>query len=339
MVRYLKQEEKILSRPLWEEAFTEDSAPFMDFYYGDKVLENRILVREEDGQIDAMAQLNPYRMQVRDREWRIDYIVGVATRADRRHRGYMRGILLDMMRDMYREGMPFCFLMPADRRIYEPFQFTYIFDQPQWEVKREAELTRTPYQESGAAAGELARFADRWLRERFDVFCIRDEDYMKMFLKEIESEAGTLELLRHRGELVGLRSEWGLAQRELRELLCQEEFLEETGEPKPAIMARIVNLKEFLSVISLREECQSQQISVLIEVEDPIIRENQGKFLWHLDKSGSWIEPAAESGGTPFSITVEALTGWLFGYDCPEDGPEWIRLIRPLQGIFIDEIV
>lgn len=339
MVRYLEQEEKIRSRELWEEAFSEDSVPFVDFYYGDKALNNRILVREEDGHIDAMAQQNPYRMQVRNREWKIDYIVGVATRADRRHRGYMREILLCMLRDMYREGMPFCFLMPADRRIYEPFQFTYIFDQPQWSVKDRAGLTEASCREDGENLKEAADFADRWLRERFEVFCIRDEAYMDMFLKEIESEAGTLKLLRQQGELVGIQSEWGLDKRVPRELLCQEAYLEETGEPKPAIMARIVNLKEFLSVISLREECRSRQMSVLIEVEDPIIGENQGRFIWHLDKSGSRIEPAKENCGKPFTITVERLTGWLFGYERPEEGPDWIHLIRPLQGIFIDEIV
>lgn len=339
MIRYLEQNEKKRSRELWEEAFPEDSAAFVDFYYGDKALKNRILAREEDGRIEAMAQRNPYRLQVKNRIRESDYIVGVATRADRRHRGYMRELLLHMLQDMYLEGKPFCFLMPADRRIYEPFQFTYIFDQPQWDVKEEAGLTRVPYRESGLSEEEMAAFINHWLKERFEVFCFRDRAYIDMFLKELESEAGTLELLYHQEELVGIRSEWGFGKRVLREILCQEQFLEVTGNPRPAIMARIVNLKEFLSAVSLTEESGKQQMSVLIEVEDPVIRENQGRFLWRLDKSGSRIEPAGETKGEPFTISIEGLTGWLFGYDRPENGPEWAPLIRPLQGIYIDEIV
>lgn len=33
----------------------------------------------------------------------------------------MRSLLKQAFLDMYQEDMPFCFLMPADRRIYEPF--------------------------------------------------------------------------------------------------------------------------------------------------------------------------------------------------------------------------
>ena len=71
--------------------------------------------------IESMIQLNPYAIQAGPLVWKADYLVGVATRKNRRHRGYMRQLLVRMMGDMRREGMPFCFLMPAAEAIYRPF--------------------------------------------------------------------------------------------------------------------------------------------------------------------------------------------------------------------------
>ena len=48
-MRYLKQEEKKRCRKLWEEAFPEDSQAFDDYYFAEKLKDNRILAEEEDG--------------------------------------------------------------------------------------------------------------------------------------------------------------------------------------------------------------------------------------------------------------------------------------------------
>ena len=41
MIRYLTEEERRLSRDLWEEAFPEDSRSFDDYYFSEKIKENR----------------------------------------------------------------------------------------------------------------------------------------------------------------------------------------------------------------------------------------------------------------------------------------------------------
>lgn len=134
-VRYLSQEEKERSRSLWEECFPEDSARFLDYYYREKCRDNRILVLEEEpgGRILSMVHQNPYLVRMPGGEYSLDYLVGVATAADRRHRGYMRTLLKAVMQEENRRRMPFSFLMPANPRIYEPFDFVYVFDQPCWQ--------------------------------------------------------------------------------------------------------------------------------------------------------------------------------------------------------------
>ena len=91
-----------------------------------------------------MVQMNPYLLQAGGRRWRVDYLVGVATRKEKRHQGYMRRLLERMMADLREEQMPFCYLMPAAEAIYRPFGFTYIFRQPEWELVNEDGLTRRP---------------------------------------------------------------------------------------------------------------------------------------------------------------------------------------------------
>ena len=49
MIRYLNGDEKGASRDLWEEAFPEDSRSFDDYYFLEKMKDNRILVLEEGG--------------------------------------------------------------------------------------------------------------------------------------------------------------------------------------------------------------------------------------------------------------------------------------------------
>ena len=101
VIRYLEDGEKGKSRSLWEEAFPEDSREFDDYYFKEKTRDNRILVKEEDGRILSMIHLNPYLVKIKDQICPLDYIVGVATRKDRRHEGHMKSLLEQMMKDMY----------------------------------------------------------------------------------------------------------------------------------------------------------------------------------------------------------------------------------------------
>ncbi|MGC4017939.1 MAG: GNAT family N-acetyltransferase [Muricomes sp.] len=74
---------------LWEKVFAEDSKKFLDYYYFMKTRDNQIYVIEEDEAIRSMLHLNPYMLQVEEKEFRCHYIVAVATESEYRKRGYM----------------------------------------------------------------------------------------------------------------------------------------------------------------------------------------------------------------------------------------------------------
>lgn len=64
-VRYLKDDERIRSRELYEEVFVEDADGFSELYYKIKARDNRILVAENDGAIVSMLHRNPYTFRFR----------------------------------------------------------------------------------------------------------------------------------------------------------------------------------------------------------------------------------------------------------------------------------
>ena len=78
-IRKLDQSEPGKTRSLWEQVFSEDSQEFVDYYYYIKTKDNTIYVIEEDDEIRAMLQLNPYQVKLQESVVPSDYIVGVAT--------------------------------------------------------------------------------------------------------------------------------------------------------------------------------------------------------------------------------------------------------------------
>ena len=171
-VRILRtQEEKNRTRALYEAVFPEDSRAFLDYYYEDRCRDNSIVVKECGGEILSMAHLNPFRMRVFGREVPAVYIYAVATREDCRHRGYMREVLGEAFSLMREDHIPFCFLIPVEEEIYLPFGFRKI-------AKLREEGTLLP--ETELAAG-------------YDIYCIRDADYIRRREREKlleEQEAG-----------------------------------------------------------------------------------------------------------------------------------------------------
>ncbi len=150
-------EQKKQTIPLYQEAF-HDSESFLAYYYQEKCKDNWIIVKRKDRQIVAMLHLNPYTIVVDGKEYPTFYIVAVATKQEYRHQGHMRDLLSAASHWMEKREVPFCFLMPADRKIYEPFGFEEI-----------CKFDPNPNRE------------EEEIKELFDIYCKRDEVYQYRF--------------------------------------------------------------------------------------------------------------------------------------------------------------
>ena len=127
------------ARSLWEEVFYEDSVQFTDYYFQNKAGKNIGYVIGE-APYDAMMFRTPYQLHIGNQQREISYLVGVATREECRHQGYMRSLLMHSFKEMYEEKQPFTFLMPANPAIYEPFDFRYIYERDMWKLKDGIEI-------------------------------------------------------------------------------------------------------------------------------------------------------------------------------------------------------
>lgn len=341
MIRYLNQEEKKRAIPLWNEAFPEDAEPFLDYYFTEKTKDNRILVCEKEGEIVSMLHRNPYSIFMRGDVKTCDYIVAVATKVSERHKGHMRSLLLNMLRDMQEERMPFTFLMPARESLYTPYDFRFIFDQPRWVLRYNKDIKKVPCP-GGALYEELAEWQNAWLKRQYDVFAVRDAAYLERMEKELKSENGSCSLIYEDDWFIGMESEWGSAEKNLRYLYTGERYRTSAGS-RPAIMARIVCMPEFIKNIRLSEDCPEQEITIEIGVTDLFVPQNQGAWLWKLTKTGSEMvqESRFIAKGKVAVFTISELTQWLFGYALPKQVSElpYGSCIEPLRGIFLDEVV
>ena len=127
-IQWIGPEDGEAVRRLWQDCF-HDPESYADFYFQTVARRNRISGIKKDGRLVSMIHLNPYVLSADKRRFDSTYIVGVATDEAYRHQGCMRRLLYGTFDCLYREKQPFTYLMPADRKIYEPFGFRYIYRQ------------------------------------------------------------------------------------------------------------------------------------------------------------------------------------------------------------------
>ena len=339
MIRYLEDNQKEKTKELYKAAFPEDSDEFVDkFYYKRVTKDNKILVYEDAGEVLSMLQLNPYKTRMGEATGNTDYIVAVATKRGYRRQGYMRLVMERMLNDMYKEDVPWTWLMPANKAYYTPFDFEFIFDMPRLKIDSKANVIEKEYTSSDRKAA--MEWMEDFLKARYDIYNIRDDIYIDRLFDELSSEDGKLYMLYNQeGELVGVRAETGIKEKKQRLLLCDEKYVQKADEDKPMIMARIVNLKSFLSAIHLKEDEKEALLSVAIKITDKSILANEGTWLWNINKKESSIEKLGNYNNSDVPCySIAELTQWLFGYKNIYKA-SWCEKIKTYNGIWLDELV
>lgn len=373
ILRKLKTNEHILTRPLWEKVFTEDTTEFLDYYYTEKTADNEIYVIERDGDIRAMLQLNPYLLNVGKKEEGSRYIVAVATDSLYRGQGCMTELLRKAVRDMYVQKIPFAFLMPAAEAIYYPHNFRYIYAMEQWEAEAAAGKELTVQSLAEHVKGEntilrearqsdckrIAQFAEGILREQYQVYVKRDWLYYENMLLEQKSQRGGILLAETEGEIRGalfFTEETGFEVREPLVAPGYESVFEEGGlilrkkeKKKPIIMARVIHVESLLACMTCTENVEFQFVLV-----DPIIRENNKHFIIRGNSEHMVVRTRPLIKGKHENvqlISIDALTSLLFGYKLiekieeeekeyfSEEFKEAVSKLIPLRNVFLNEVV
>ncbi len=291
--RLLEKREHEKTRVLWEEVFWEDTKKFLDYYYTFVTDHNHIYVIEEED-LRSMLHLNPYKINVKEKEFLLHYIVAVSTREQYRGQGYMRKLLKRSFQDMYERKEPFTYLMPAKEAIYEPFGFVTVSEQAHYKVKKEEFFEKLEEVCKGCHiteilekdCKELAAFSQRILSGEYEIFTTHTEAYFRQLIKEQQCQSGGIYGIRNQGEIKGyfLLADEGYTQ--VRELVSEKELglvLEIKDQPK--IMVRPIHMETFLGLFADEEE---------VQVVDEVIMENTGVYVRCKDSKEGYVKREKE---------------------------------------------
>ncbi|WP_072543565.1 GNAT family N-acetyltransferase [Bacteroides mediterraneensis] len=105
----IKEQVKIL----WKQCF-HDTDEFIDFYFRKRYADDLNSYVETDGRVIAALQRIPYLLTYEGMEMPVAYISGACTEPSYRNKGVMRHLLAEAHRRMYREGIMFSTLIPAE---------------------------------------------------------------------------------------------------------------------------------------------------------------------------------------------------------------------------------
>lgn len=346
MIRYLEQEEKILTKPLYQEAFFEDSAGFVKYYYSEKIKDNRILADIEES-VKSMIMLNPYTISVFNKKYCLDYIVAVATKKEYKRHGYMRRLLDKTLIDMNEIKVPFTYLIPANKDYYLPFDFSFVAR------KNEYNADLSDYKKSVISgvkldigvAEKILDFINTEVSKSNDVYTYRDMHYFDRELKEISSENGFINIYLDGDDIVAYESFWGIEKVELKERIVASDIAtREYG--KENIMVRITDVAELLSNFRA-----SKNIDIIVKINDNIIESQNAFFRIEMGKDFAKIGKILNKEGSAFvEFDIADFTAWIFGYagDVKYNivnftdksiAKDSLDSIKKIGGIFINELV
>lgn len=191
-IRYAIEKDKKQIISLWDYCF-EDGEDFINYYFENVYDEENTLVVEEDDEILSSLQLNKYKIRLRDNDYKISYIVGVSSKPEIRGLGYMKNLMVNALDELYERGEIVSILMAIDYRLYRRYGFEHCYDQIEYTIRTE-ELFKFKLTSKlrRASLNDAKTLADiyREAMKTLNGYTIRDEEYFKTFIKEIESENG-----------------------------------------------------------------------------------------------------------------------------------------------------
>ena len=123
-VRYAKKSEKEIAIKFWKDSF-KDNEEQIKFYFDNIYNEKNYLVLEDTSKIVSSLHENDYTFNFNNESIKSKYIVGVSSDITMRNKGYMSKLLISMLENSKKKGIPFVFLTPINPKIYRKFDFEY----------------------------------------------------------------------------------------------------------------------------------------------------------------------------------------------------------------------
>lgn len=354
-------------RELTEDDFLESMKLSM-YAFQYKVPESEISARKEgvkshkilgiwdDDILAAKLHIIPFKVVMKDAEWKMGGIAGVATYPEYRRNGYVKSLMIDSLKQMRDSGQIVSLLHPFDISFYRKFGWEILSEKKKITIEKKDlkflevqqgsirryskethndEIERIYQQFCSQYTGMLKRESNWWKQN------VYDEDsqaavyynslnevkgYILYYVKESKMEVQELVALDHEAR-IGL---WNF--------ICQHDSMVETvtlnlasqdpfpyflPQPKvktevyPYFMARIVNAEECLRRFSFLHEDDS----LFLHLEDEHAPWNNGSYLLGKGELKVFKEKTGSQCVHPpkkgIRLNINSLSAILFGYKRP----------------------
>lgn len=333
-----QRSEKLLAEPsirqLWRTCFGDP--PEYESFYFKHVYQNNLVYRMDDR---GMLHLNPYTCSLRGESRMLYYIVGVATDARYRRTGVMRSILKHALEKLYADKHPFTWLMPADVRYYEPFDFVSVSKGMKTEFSVEdrtfSGMDFLDYNEFRQQCPqeqqrEIWKTIDRMLAQQSDLYTIHDAEYFELLYHEKNCQNGNVVFCFEEKQLKGFfayamdgtklrveqylfrREESGKNDRRAEDWIseycrkCGKDFCKSFVRHQFPYMIRIVHVEEFLNLFA-DYFTEFAEAGKGLFVTDTVLAKNTGIYTFTQSKGHISIKrqerEADDTGLVRFSVS------------------------------------
>lgn len=151
--------EKNKTRTLYEMCFDHGKDDFINYYYDTIIKRNEVVALFDDEKIVSMVHLNPYFYNIFGKEYKVHYIVAVATEPKYRKQGLMHQVIkaaLDYLKNM---NEPFCYLLPEDDGVMKTYSKIGFVDVCNFNV-------------------------DKFSENKYDIYPVKNAEYLSLMKNE-----------------------------------------------------------------------------------------------------------------------------------------------------------
>ena len=127
-------DKKILHQD-WKTVFSHDDFGSIDYYFQKRFNPSNCYILEENKQIISSLMVHPHDMVLHQKIVKVAYIVGVYTRPDYQHKGYMKTLMNYVLKELEQTYL-LTLIQGYSPEIYEPFGFESVYEQNVYELRR-----------------------------------------------------------------------------------------------------------------------------------------------------------------------------------------------------------
>ncbi len=325
-ISFAKNEDQKSIRLMWDQCFQEDSVAWRDWYFKYIYKSDNTIIMENDNKLLSMIHINPYPMHMNGKTIQSAALSGVATNEDDRKKGYAGALIRIGLNQMKDRGIAFSFLYPFNYDFYKKFGYEVCYEEKAYRVTCQDEPKYQLRETKDVAV--CTQIYSNFCKD-LNGYILRNEAYMQIKFDEHYADNNKVYLIMSKDIPIGYcMFKKNDDEIKLEELICNEphqvaksisslfklpaeyettiKSVEKNLKVKPHCMGRIID------VISVFDGIPSKNNSVIIEVFDDIIQENNKTFIFN-GESGKLQVTLSESV-PDYKVDIKELSVIATGY-------------------------